>query len=63
MLELLSIVIKALGEFKTHLGDEESLYWYRDDVWVIRYRGKKLYSIWNPTNDLLITKEQSSGRL
>jgi hypothetical protein len=52
-----SIVSSILenGVFQTYLGtQDEAVYWYEDDVWVVRYMNGKLYSVWNPTNDILI---------
>lgn len=48
--------IKKEGVFQTHLGGpEESVYWYKDDVWIVRVDSKgNLVSLWNPTNDVLI---------
>jgi hypothetical protein len=50
--------IKEEGVFETYLGSkEEAVYVHNDDVWVIREKDNKLYSVWNPTNDILLHEQ------
>ena len=57
MTEQLAAEIKRDGEFQTYLGGkEEAVYTHNNDVWVIREKDGVLYSVWNPTHDLLYTQ-------
>lgn len=57
MLEDKAKEIKEEGVFKTYLGGrEEAVYVHNNDVWVVREKDDELYSVWNPTNDVLITR-------
>jgi len=57
MLEDKAREIKEEGVFETYLGgEEEAIYVHKDDVWVIREDSQGIYSVWNPSNDLLITR-------
>lgn len=59
MLEQTAQEIKDNGEFRTYLGsEEEAVYVHKNDVWVIREDSQgDIYSVWNPTNDVLVTRE------
>ena len=59
MLNIIAQGIKNNGEFQTHLGGkEESVYVLNGDVLVIREDGQGTYSIWKPTDDVLVTREE-----
>ena len=57
MLEDKAQEIKEEGRFETYLGSkDEAIYTHENDVWVIREKNGDLYSVWNPTHDVLITQ-------
>jgi hypothetical protein len=47
--------IREEGTFETCLGGpEEAVYVHNNDIWVIREKAGEVYSVWNPTEDVLL---------